>query len=394
MLTVAKHPEHIIGIDPSNEKPFLLFDTVYEGQPERPCIELPSSAWRAYLAEGNSSFQKWIKRIDEDYQVGRFSKDNPRLFTDYQLATEDQKQALIDSANESISLIEQEAIRVLHQLNLPSNIVPGLLHQQRSVSLEIFCLGFSFFYRDKPLLNDRDEILLEPNHSQFALKRLEQSVVFESAAAAEWILGAIARSDNQQQSFIALRHLEKLKDFFNFRYLRDELSQFIEKLNLDGLDENQIESRKETLILEFREKYPCQTDFHQATQKGYVPHWFYMEQALAWESTCRSILNQCFLKLGINLNFSHLQNLLHLPCGQDGDWHSYSIGQSIKYCNQDPAYFTAKTVQKPQCPFTGYEGYLVNLWQHYFRFFLPELEVSNKDLYQLIESFIAEWEKI
>ena len=394
MLTVAKHQKHIIGFDSTTEKPFLLFDTTYEGQAESPCIELPYNAWRAYLKEGNTELETWIKRIDEDYQVGRFSKDNPRLFTDYQLATDDQKQALIDSANESISLIEQEAIRVLHQLNLPSNIVPGLLHQQRSMNLEIFCLGFRFFYSDKPLLNDQGEILLEPNHSQSALKRLEQSVVFESAAAAEWILGAIARSNNLQQSFVELRQLDKLKDFFHFRYLRDELKQFIDKLNLEGLDEKDLESRKETLIQEFRTKYPSQPALHKATQKGYLPHWFYMEQALAWESVCRSILGQCFLKLGIDLNFSHLQNLLHLPCGHDGDWHGYSTGQSIKYCNEDPSYFTKDTVAKPQCPFAGYEDYIANLWQHYFRFFMPDIKVSNQDLYQLIELFMVEWKKV
>ena len=394
MLSVAKHQKHIIGFDSTTEKPFLLFDTTYEGQAESPCIELPYNAWRTYLKEGNTELESWIKRIDEDYQVGRFSKDNPRLFTDYQLATDDQKQALMDSANTSVSLVEQEAIRILSQTILSLSLVPGLLHQKRSMNFEVFCLGFRFFYSDKPLLNDQGETLLEASHNQAARTRLENSPLYESAAAAEWVLGAIARSDNLQQSFVELKHLQSLIDLFNFRYLRDELKLFIEKLNLEDVDETEIDSRKAILIQEFRDKYPGQPSFHQAIQKGFLPHWFYMEQALAWESSCRLILNQCFLKLGINLDFGHLQNILHLPCGHDGDWHGYSTGQSIKYCNEDPAYFTQETVAKPGCPFAGYEDYLVNLWQHYFRFFMPKIKVSNEDLYQLIESFMAEWEKI
>src|SRR5690606_16433985 len=155
---------------------FLLFNTHYDNKSESVCIELPINISTQYVKQGHTNLIGWVKRIDEDYQVGRFSKDNPRLMMEYILATEEQQSAVVECFKNNISLIEQEAIRLLHLLGVgeANGKIYSEMAKGKTIPIEIFCLAFSFYYHDRPLLDHAGNQLLDKADAKSGLAILEQ----------------------------------------------------------------------------------------------------------------------------------------------------------------------------------------------------------------------------
>jgi hypothetical protein len=394
MIPVVSTFDYLIGIDDQNQ-PWLLFNSYYEEQMESVCIKLPSNAWEAYLQNGDSDFMQWRHRINQDYQVGRFSRDNPRILTDYQLATPEIMQELIDSAGQQISLIEQEALRLLSQCNTTHSTFASLciidfLKQGKNIPIEVFCLAFNFYESDKPLLNNRGRKLLDADHRQAALNKLAQSPVAGCPDAANLVLGMLTRIDDPFQAFHHLNRLQVLKDEFNFRYVRDKLDYYLAQYQYLNQKEEENLAARENLVAEYRKQFP-EYLFPNINNQQHLPNFLFMEEALAWEWDCKKCLEKCFLNNQISVNYQEVGDLLHLPSGADERRHDYSIGQAIKYSFEDPTHFTKETVEKPQYPAAGYEDFIIAVWKHYFRFFKPTTPVSTDGLRKVLQDFTQEW---
>lgn len=91
MKPITQHKEYLLAWDDVSEDFFLLRKTIYENKTETFCIQLPIHIRDQYIREGHNNLMRWIKRIDEDYQFGRFSEINPRLMLQYVIATDEQK---------------------------------------------------------------------------------------------------------------------------------------------------------------------------------------------------------------------------------------------------------------------------------------------------------------
>lgn len=395
MIPVVDHQDYRIAINPENNSCFLLFHTTYDGNAENVVIRLPNAPWEAYQKHGHKEFTSWIKRINEDYQVGRFSKDNPRIYTDYQLATAEEINAIDACFKSAITLIEQEALRLLFSLqttysNLAISCISEILADGKCIPIEIFCLMFRFYERDKPLLNHQGNQLIAKAHASEALIRLQQNPVAGCPDSATIVLGLLTLSNDPYKAFFQLAHLHSLKNEFNFRYLQDRLNFYIKQI--DSVKDNEDDMPyMENLVHQFRREFPPHEYFNLVKDKEYLPHWLFMEQALSWERDCHDCLEQCFLTENIKLNYEDVQNLLHLPSGTDCNWHRYSVGQELKYHNENPQYFTKETVKKPKMPINGYQGFVLNVWQHYFRFFMPDIHISRDQLNKVLTQFIQTW---
>lgn len=371
---------------------FLLFNTTYDNQKESVCIQLPSNIGSQYIKEGHSNLTGWIKRINEDYQVGRFSKDNPRLMMEYILATDEQKEALTICFDNNICLIEQEAIRLLYLIGDANGKIYYEMTQGKNVPIEIFCLAFKFYYREKPLLDHAGKQLLDKADDKSALQILEKSPVYGCPDAALMLLGALTRQKNSTTDIVHLNCLHKIIDEYNCRYLRSRLKYYLEQAqNFNNVTIKDPQSGYNKLLQEFENEFPQWPDF-SLTQTSSVPHWSFMESTLAWEYEYLNCLQNAFASHGISINRLATDNLLCLLSGRDHDWNRYSIGQSIKYCPVDPSEFTKETVTKPKFPAAGNEDFIVAVWQQYLHHF-AKADYSRSKLKGVLDEFVLSWNR-
>lgn len=393
MIPAVKHSQYRIAFDPNTDIAYLLFETTYQGETETPIIQLPRELWNCYMKYGHKEFSAWVKRIDDDYQVGRFSRDNPRIYTDYQLASTDEMNAVKECFDENITLIEKEALRLL-SLNdkgsMASRCLTEILSQGTLVSIDLFCLAFFFYDNEEPLVDNQGNTLIVKANISEAQRLLSDNPLKGCPDAAVAALEFLASGSNIRRIFFRFSRLDGLKQEFNFRYLQERVSYYIDcasKINPDEDDESHLEH----LVELFKQEFPPSLSFELAEDHAYLPGWMFMEQTLAWEYDCIECMEQCFIEFDIRLSRMDLLNLLYLPSERDWQWNSYSLGQEIKYCNQDPEYFTQDTVRKPKMPIAGYENFVVSVWLHYIRFFKPTLNVSRERLNSVLNRFVSIW---
>ena len=78
MKPIVQNKDYLLAWEDISDKFFLLCNTTYENQPETFCIQLPIHIRTQYIGEGHNNLLRLIARIDDDYQVERFSEINPR----------------------------------------------------------------------------------------------------------------------------------------------------------------------------------------------------------------------------------------------------------------------------------------------------------------------------
>ncbi|PUA30185.1 MAG: hypothetical protein B0W54_06635 [Cellvibrio sp. 79] len=393
MIPAVKNNQYSIAFDPKSDIAYLLFETIYQGETETPIIQLPRELWNCYVKYGDKEFSAWVKRIDEDYQVGRFSRENPRIYTDYQLASTEEINAIKQCFDGNVTLIEKEALRLLSLYDdrgIVSHCVAEMLKQGRLISIELFCLTFFFYENEEPLVDNQGNILIAKANTREAQRRLNDNSLMGCPDAALIALGFLASGANLRRIFFRFSILSGLEKEFNFRYLRERVYYYIDyasKINPDEGDGSNLE----LLVQQFKKEFPSSHQFELTKDNVYIPHWMFMEQTLAWEYDCIDYMEQCFIEFDMQLDRRDLLNLLYLPSERDWHWNSYSLGQAIKYCNQDPEYFTKDTVRKPKMPIAGYENFVVSVWLHYIRFFKPNLHVTRENINSVLNRFVSGW---
>lgn len=395
MIPVVKHDQYRIALDPETSIVYLSFETIYQGMVEDPVIQLPITPWDCYKKYGHSKFLDWVKRIEDDYQVGRFCRDNPRIYTDYRLATEKETIAIEHCFETNITLIEKEALRLL-SLDKPYNFsalcITELLKKGKTIPIDIFCLAFSFYEQKLLLPQSQASILIanaSPIESQYMLNN---NPLIGCPDASILALGFLAADNDDRRIFYRLAILESLKHEFGFRYLQERVNYYLTHASTLKTNENETPCMH-ALAKQFKQEFPPPFLFESTKNNAYLPDWIFMEQSLSWERDCAECLEVCFSEFSIHIDYEHLFNLLHLPSGWDWDWHRYSVGQGIKYCNQDPAYFTKNTVKKPKLPIHGYENFVSSVWFHYLRFFQPNLNITREKIDAILDMFASTWNK-
>jgi hypothetical protein len=393
MKPISKYKnDYLLAWEETTDKFFLLFHTIYNNQLESICIQLPLNISSKYIKEGHKNLVSWIKRIDEDYQVGRFSKDNPRLMTEYILATDEQKEALTKCFNNNICLIEQEAIRLLYLLGDANGKIYYEMTQGKNIPIEIFCLAFHFYDREKPLLDHAGNQLLDKANATSALQILEKSPVYGCPDAALMLLGELTRQKDSTTRVIHLNCLQPIANEPNCRYIHSNLKHYLEQAeNFNYVNIKDPQSGYDKVIQEFETEFPQWPNF-SLNKTQTVDHWSFMESTLAWEHEYLDCLIEAFANQDISINKLIADDLLCLLNGRDRNLKGYSTGQAIKYCNQDPAYFTQETVTKPHFPATGKEDFIVAVWKQYLHLF-ANTDYSSIKLNAVLDEFVLNWNR-
>lgn len=392
MKPITQHNNYLLAWEEISDKFFLLFNTTYDNQTESVCIQLPLNISTQYVKEGHVNLIGWIKRIDEDYQVGRFSKDNSRLMTEYILATDEQKEALTKCFNNNICLIEQEAIRLLYLLGDANGKIYYEMTQGKNIPIEIFCLAFNFYDREKPLLDHAGNQLLDKANATSALQILEKSPVYGCPDSALMLLGELTRQKDSTTRIIHLNCLQPIINEPNCRYIHNNLKRYLEQAeNFNYVTIKDPQSGYKNLLQEFENEFPKWQNF-SLTKTNSVPHWSFMESTLAWEHEYLNCLTKAFAFREITITTIVADELLCLLNGQDRQWKGYSTGQAIKYCNQDPVYFTQETVTKPQFPAAGNEEFIVAVWQNYLHHF-AKMDYPAIKLKSVLDEFVLNWNR-
>lgn len=387
MNPITKNKDYLLAWEGVSDKFFLLYNTTYENKPETFCIQLPIHISTQYIREGHNNLMRWIKRIDEDYQVGRFSEINPRLMFQYVMATAEQKNEVLNCFENNISLMDQEIIRLLYLMGDANKKIFSEIALGKKIPIEIFCLAFRFLYDERPLVDKAGNQLLATASRKSALKVLEKNPVYGCADAGSMLLGALTRREGK---IVHLNCLEEIVEQPNFCYVRKRLLKYIEQVaHCDYITIKDPQSGYSQLIDQFENEFPKWPNF-SLNETECVPHWIFMESAQAWEHGCLICLEKAFVNKNINVPWKMVSQALFLLHGFDSDFHGYSIGQAINFGNVDPASFTKKTVPKPVFPAVGNEEFIVGVWQTYFRLF-DQKEYSRAMLKSVLDNFVLNW---
>jgi hypothetical protein len=387
MKPITQHKDYLLAWEDVSNKFFLLCNTTYENQPETFCIQLPIHIRDQYIRDGHNNLMRWIKRINEDYQVGRFSESNPRLMFQYVVATDEQKDEVLNCFENQISLMDQEIIRLLYLMGDACKKVNYEIALGKNIPIEIFCLAFRFYYDDNPLVDKAGNLLLAKARRASALKNLEKNPVYGCYDAGAILLGAVTR---QEGKVVHLKSLEKIVDQPNFCYVRQRLLKYIEQAaQYNNITIKDPQSGYSKIIDQFENEFPKLANY-SLSDTHCVPHWMFSEGALTWERDCLRCLEKEFLNKNINVSWDMVSQALYLLHGFDSNFHSYSVGQAIKHFNADLEMFTKETVPKPIFPAAGNEEFIVGVWQTYFRLF-DQKEYSRDTLKTVLDNFVLNW---
>lgn len=387
MKPITQHKDYLLAWEDVSNKFFLLCNTTYENQPETFCIQLPIHIRDQYIRDGHNNLMRWIKRIDEDYQVGRFSESNPRLMFQYVVATAEQKNEVLNCFENNISLMDQEIFRLFYLMSDANRKIYYEIAQGKKIPIEIFCLAFRFYYYDNPLVNKAGVQLLPSASGESALKVLEKNPVYGCRDAGAMLLGALTR---QEGKVVHLKSLEEIVDQPNFCYVRQRLLKYIEQSDqYNYITISAPKSGYSQLIAEFENEFPKWPNFF-INEINYVPDWIFLKDELSWKHDCVLCLQEQFVNQSISVPWDMAIQVLSLLHGFDSDFHSYSIGQAKKLCNADFKDFTKETVSKPIFPAAGNEEFIVGVWQTYFRLF-DQKEYSRDTLKTVLDNFVLNW---
>ncbi len=394
MLPVAKFPTYRISFDDTTGLAYLMFETLYEGIKESPAIVLNDGLFQNYIEYGDAEFLRKVKRIEEDYQVGRFSKENPRILFDYELATSDVVSEINLCFLEQMTLIEQEACRLLFLnispfSNVATRYIIEMMTQGKRLSIELFCLAFRFYDSDRPLIDSRGNVLIECAHHTEAVKVLSKSPVAGCRDSTYIALELLISNGSNNGNILRLLSLAEIS-YQGTPDFKSRLRYYsIKIIELTGQKYHFSEMTE--LIKQFKQEFPSCVSMGQVESDVYLKSWLFVESALTWERDCLNCLEQCLLEAGLELEFKDIQNLLHLPSGKDSNWHSYSVGQGIKYLPHDPRDFTKETVAKPKIPISSREKFVASVWLHYLVFFRKAYQVDYAFIEAVANKFFHRW---
>ncbi len=384
--------KYYLGLEEYENQFFMLFYTIYKERKESVCVRLPYYMFSEFVNKGSEDFYRTVLRIEEDYQVGRFSKHNPRLMMDYILAIPEEKITLEKSFEERISLVDQEVIRLLYLFDrdLAKSTINKFIAQGKLVSIEIFCLAFSFYNQSNPLHSKEGDVLIRNTNSQTVLETLKSSLVWGSTDAGAILLSALNTFFERNDLIYFFKRLDNICNEFNFRYVRNSLGPYIQKVSL--LSETDYTNNELTNILsEFRKEFEKEIEFEIGTN-SLINNWISPQQTIAWKNEYISCLVDCFMTFRINIGYKHAANMLSFLNGSDDFWNTYSIGQFIKHMAVDhPRNWTKENINMPKFPAKGNEDLIIGIWKHYFYYFLDSKQVNNEFLKSVLNEFTTRW---